>query len=456
MLKFFLNIFLIIIIAFSASVIPINKDMFNISPDIDLSLPFKDESANIVVSDPQYATDISEKQILNPTTIEFTMLGDFNKEKALLSSQNTIALEVFRGDKLIKEFFNETLVEGDLLEENSKNELSFNLNLSQDNLNLVNGYYTFRIYSLLENFSKVEPYEIDVAYFDDSKYIPAKNDVQQGYMYLTLYFPDNQVMHSIPVSRKIPHTRRTINATIENLYLGPNSSLGLSQGSPIPKINGLWINNKTAVINLPSDLGAYDQGSASSQSTLSSFVNSITSIFGVDAVKFLENGREVDDMFHGTYVKDPFQRDNSPKAYLGYRGNSSRVLLAPISLETYGSSSSTKEALVEEIFDILKTTSINDYPFEDLIPTIAPNVDLISFEIVGRTLVLNFNDEFISAYENHEDFQHMMLDSILYSFTSIADINRISIKVEGEALKDLNGIILSEEMTPPSYINIEE
>ncbi len=457
MLKSFLNIFLIIVIAFSTSVIPVNKDMFNLSQDMNFSLPFKNEPNDVVVSGSEYTTNTTKEQILNPTTIEFTMLGNFNKEKALLSSSNTIVLEVFRGDVLVKEFYNADIIHGEL-KENSKdnNELTYNLDLSQNNLNLANGYYTFKIHSSLDDFSKVSPYKLDIIYLDDSKYIPAKDNVEQGYMYLTLYFPDNQVLYSIPVSRKIPHTRKTINATIENLIMGPDNSLGLNGGSPIPKVTGLWISNKTAVLNLPEDLGIYEQGSASSQSALNSFVNSITSIYGVDNVQFLQNGKEVETMFHGTYVKDPFQGNVNTQAYLGFIGNSSRVLLTPISIENYPGENIASTELVSTIFTLLRTASTEDFTYNDLIPTIPQNIDLIDFEIVDKTLILNFNKAFINAYEGRDDLQSMMIDSILYSFTSMPDVSRITIKIEGEPLDSLNNIELSEAMEPPSYINIEQ
>lgn len=451
MFRFLLNMLLIIIIAFTASAIPINQGLFHFSETSFSFFTDKEEENNM--EEPLYKTNLVETDIINPTHIDFILAGNLSKEKDALDSYGII-VEVYRGENLIKEFSDEDILIDSI---NKDNGLNMVLDISQDNLDLVDGYYSLKIYSPSEEFTNITPYEIKALYMkESSNYIPAKYDVDSGYMYLTLYFPDKEVQYSIPISRRIPHTRKTINATVNNLYMGPAKELGLINGSPIPEVKGIWIKNKTAVLNLPEDIGVFDQGSASSQSALNSFVNSITSIYGVDNVKFLQNGREVEAMFHGTYVKEPFGPDTRPKVYLGYRGGSQRFLLVPIPLENIGNENINAEDIVLKIFEGLKTSYVNDYIHKDLIATLPDSIKLNKLEISDRVLLLDFDKKFLEAFGDRKDLKDMMLDSILFSFTSIPDINKVKITIEGEELEDYNGRSLKEPLSPPNYINIEE
>lgn len=440
MFKSILNLLLIIIIAFTSSSIPLNLNLFSFPPEetvIDKSL----ENKKV------YETDITSDKLLNPEWIEFSIVG-----KALSTDTDySICLEVFRGNTLIETYKDNSIVETKNIEDKS---IVHKINISKENLHLPNGYYTFKIYSDLQDFKDVAPYEFKVVYLDDSYYIPAANDVERGYMYLTLYFPDTNVMYSIPTSRKVPHTRTPLRTTINNLLMGPKEGLGLMEGSPIPNVLSLSLRNRTANINLPKDLGIYDDGSAISQCAIQSFVNSITSIEEVDKVMFLQNGRIVDTMFHGTITNEPFEPNHNPKVYLGYN-NSKRILLVPVPLDP-SYTGLNQDEIVKLIFNSLKTSIVNDFLHRDLMPTVPADLELLDFQIEDDTLTLDFNGYFNHSFEGRDDLQRMLIDSILYSFTSIPNINRVIFKVEGEVINKITDIDISAPMTAPKYINIEE
>ncbi len=445
-----LNLFLVLIICFSSSVIPLNLSWFDWSEDFLKTFSDNNYTKNIVYS---YDTSLTGNLIYNPTNIEFIIFGRFDKDPIVLTEDHQIILEAYKGDKLIKKYVNTEIVKGLKNYDDDKLKLVYTLDISQENLNLTSGYYKLKIYSTLEELSQISPYNTEVIYLSDSKYVGSKNNVEENFMYLLLYFPDKSAQYLIPVSRKVPFTRKTIRTTITNLQMGPGKSLGLAEGSPIPEVPSIWVRGGVAYLNMPRDIGKYDQGSTISQIALDTLVNSLTSIYGVEKVKFLQAGKEVESLFHGTSVDEPFTKDNSTKVYLGLETDTKKFLLVPIRLNNRESKANT---LVHEIFSSLKSGIINDHYYEDLFATIPANVKLIDFSVEDNGILsLNLSKEFLEAYAERMDIRQMMLDSILFSFTSIPNVEKISIKVQSKEVPSFNGINITEPLKAPSFINIE-
>ncbi len=456
-MRFIANILLILIICYSVSAIPINTSFVKVPTFSNIfSAAFK-EDPEMPISY-TYKTNFTNDLVIDPTSIDFTMTGNFDKGSYVLSENHQIILEVSQDGESIGEYYDNEIVTS-LNEVSDDNlELAYTLDISQENLELNDGTYDFKIYSSLEAFNEVEPYVFSVQYGDsnvinkDMKYIASKNDVERGFMYLTLYFPDKDYNYLVPVSRKVPYSNEIIRTTIENLRKGPSDSLGLNEGSPIPDAPVVWVKQGVASIHLPSDIGIYDQGSAISQFAIESFVNSLTSIYGVEKVEFLKNGKYVDTLFHGTDVSRPFEPDNYPSAYLAFGAENERILLAP--LDIYDSKESVED-MAALIFASLKTGNVNDLSYDNLYPTIPRSVELINSNYSNGLLTLNLSKEFISSYDTRDDLKSMMLDSILYSFISIPKVNKISLLIEDEVVSNFAGINISEPMATPEYINIE-
>lgn len=454
MYKIFLNLFLIVIIYFLASFIPLDTSEFESA---------KNTLNNFTVSKPKpvedmesinrgYRTNISETHLHNPTNMQFIMIGEFDKGSFSLDNDHDIILEVYRNDNLIKKYVNTEFIVGLDDTKFNKNEIKYSINISQENLDLKNGQYRFKIFSTLEIFDNVPPYEVFVNYLNSSDYISAKNTVRDGEMYITLYFPNDNHEYLVPISRKIPKTGEIYRKIINNLLLGANPSLGLNSGSPIPHVPRIWVSSGMATIYLPNNIGIYDQSSTVSQSALNSFVNTLTSLNGIDRVKFLKGGREVERFFHNTYIKEPFQRNSFPRVYLGLQTNTERLLLAPIEISE---NNIEMEQLVKNIFNSLQTGIVNNYHHESLLALIPRSVELLNYEHSNNLLTLNLSKDFINIYNKEDGIKKMMLDSILYSFTSIPEVDKISIKVNGNPVDSFGGVDLSKAIAAPKFINVE-
>lgn len=452
MRKTVFNLSLIVIICFLASFIPLDTSYFNLSQNFFQNFSLSKPATEIEAISSNYETNVGKIELYNPTNIEFTMIGDFDKGTFSLSDSHDMVLEVFSEGGLIKKYTNTEFVTGVIDTKGIDFQQKYSFDISQENLKLFGGPYKFKIYSTADIFRDVEPYEVVVSYLSSSKYISSKNIVEDGYSYITLYFPDENFEYLVPISRKIASDDYSIRLVLNNLGLGPASSIALGDGSPVPKDQRIWVSQGVATLHLPNDIGIYDQGSSISGFALHSFVNTLTSLDEIDKVKFLVGGKEVETFFHGTYVKDPFEKNSSPKIYLSLKTKAERFLLVPIEISNKNMDIND---LVPMLFNSLKTAVLNNNTHTSLSSVIPNSVDLLNYDYNSGILTLNLSNEFLSVYSGRIDMQDMMLESILYTFTSIPDVTMISIKVDGNNVDQFNGVNISEPMVAPKYINIE-
>lgn len=94
-----------------------------------------------------------------------------------------------------------------------------------------------------------------------------------------------------------------------------------------------------------------------------------------------------------------------------------------------------KEKQIKEIIKYLTIKSDkSNYIKEGFKPIIPQNTKLLSVSIDKDLVKLNFSKEFFNVKEDDEE---KLISSIIYSITSIKDINKISIYIEGNILTKL-------------------
>lgn len=442
MIKSILNIVLIFIICITALGIPLDLNM----PKFSFDLP------TIIKEDASYSTDIDSLPLNNPSQINFQIQTEDTKILSADSSDFSFFLDVIQNEKIISTLDASTLIKPVTpikISSDVTNMKDFYLNLSKEALNLNDGDYTLKLYSTWEPLKDIEPLQLDVIYsriFKFFKYVPATNEIPRGMMSLSLYYNayDSQL---VPITRFVGHNRTPLGTTIKELQ---NGSTLLNFSSPIPNVTKLRTKKGTVMVYLPKDLGKYNENPKDASFALESFVESLTSIKRINNVKFFVNGKESNTLFMNYDTKNLFSKNTNPKAYLGMNYNE-RLLLVPKNMEI-----SPEDTLIKNIFATLKVDNINDKSSAKLIPTIPKNILLLNFSRNGNILTLNFSKEFSSAYENRVDLQNMMLDSILFSFTSIDGIEKVQILVDNQTINSFAGINLSEALIRPSFINPEK
>lgn len=436
MFKAILNLCLIIVICITASGISSKVDGF----DFSSLLPITQEKFN-------YSLNIEDTSLKNPTTLNLNIQTSNSKKISLDVLQDDLVLDVFEDNKIIATLNGNAFVQVSSTHPNTESSSSFyTLNLAQKNLDLPNGQYTFNIHSKNQSFKDMNHLNLEVTYLPLSKYIPSPTKASKGMIGLTLYFPDSSNQQLIPLTRFINYTRKPLRKTIEALQSGSDPSIGLV--SHIPDIPRLQVQKNRVLVHLSYPLDPYNENPALGRLTLDSLVYSLTSIPDIDQVKFLVDGKESDNIFHGYSTKTIFSPINNPLVYLGLDQNNKRQFLIPQELKGFN-----ENTLYETMIHMLKGGKIDN---KDLFSPIPSNIDLINYSKEGNTLTLNFGKEFMNAYPDRMDLQRMMIDAILYSFTSIHDVERIKFLVEDKTIHSFGAIDLSSPLKKPPFINPEK
>lgn len=116
-------------------------------------------------------------------------------------------------------------------------------------------------------------------------------------------------------------------------------------------------------------------------------------------------------------------------------------------------SSLKKDLLIDELIEAMKI----DGKYQDKIPNgfcalLPSDTKLLGKEINNDVVTLNFNSNVLDVKSENEE---KVIESLIYSITSIDGIDKIIIKIDGENLKKLSktGIILDTELTRDYGIN---
>ncbi|MTI69688.1 MAG: GerMN domain-containing protein [Firmicutes bacterium] len=437
MLRFFKNLLIISLICVIAMGIPINQSPIegnstktlgnNDGKKVYLSTQLKDFLTN-----PKEMT-ISHKAIGNETL-------KYNDNKIF-------KIEIYKNNSLLK-----TLKSGKIssnkLKLTKSNPYTTTINISQNQLNLPNGNYRLRIKSNSDNMKYITPINLNVNFLSEVPYIKAKNKTPKSLMGLTLFFPSKNynISQLVGVTRFVKTNKRPLTTTLEELKKGPQANIGLNNTPPIGDFEYVVRKNIT-YINLPSTEKKYTKNELISKTAMTSMLKSIGSNEEVKTIKFTIDNTTYDKFFNGEVVNKPIDIDFNNRLYLAYN-TPKRYFLVDCKLDVF-TKDDTLNTKVEKMFDALK-----NYNVKHLWNPIPKGIELINYNYADNTLTLNFNDKFKSFYKD-DNFKLIMLDSILYSFTSIKDIKQVKILINNKTIKTFAGINLEKPLKRPLYINPE-
>ena len=112
------------------------------------------------------------------------------------------------------------------------------------------------------------------------------------------------------------------------------------------------------------------------------------------------------------------------------------------------------------MLQILKGDNVSYPATVGLLPTVPAQIELESYNLTDGLLTLDLNASFTSIYndlplETATTYAQLMVDSILYSFTSFDDVTQVAITADGKSIADYYGVDLSKPLIPKHYINME-
>lgn len=440
MLKAVGNLIIILLIGIAASGISVFY-----SPTLVSNTTWQEENdmVNLIASTSE------DELLLNPKNIYIKYRTDKNTI-LYLDKDYQFTATIFKNDEVYKNFnIHENIPLQ--IEFTKDTPYSVNIDISQDRLELPNGNYMIQIKpNIVDGYFSTTPIELNVRYLSDVPYFPATNSLPEGKLALKLYFIDskNSVEQLIGITRFIDYTNMPLNTLMTELRNGPTFELGLKMNPIIGEYNYVSLKGTTAYVDLPSSESLYTEDPERSEIAMNSLIKSLTSYPGVENVKFLVDYNKAETFFNGKDVSQPYSSNNINMAYLAYN-SSTRYFLVECAANEITEEMSLEEK-VKIIFNMLQN-NICDY----LSPTVPSEVELLNSWVDNDVLVLNFNSQFLKAYGDNDNLNRMMLDSILYSFSSLENVNKLRILVEGEAVDNFANFDLSNDVMKPLFLNPE-
>ncbi len=321
----------------------------------------------------------------------------------------------------------------------------------QNKLNLPDGSYDLKIIpNIKDRDLDISNNDFHIDFNTKGSYIQALPSINKGEMALTLYFPDNEFNHLIPITRTVRSNIYPLTTTIRNIEQGPNKDLGLSTTSPIPIGSSAGKVSDVAHVRLAKNIGEFDNGSTKATNAINSFVKSLTSLSNISKVQFHLTGQYSDDPFHGIDMNEPFSTTNNPEIYTAYITDNKRFLLEPIPLDMFNSKNDTNN--IETIFNAMKFKAMPEIYNAKRHPLLPNDVELLDYNINKGMLTLTLSEEFIQAYNYDQDRHKLMVDGIVFTFMSLEDVDSVHIKIKSDSnSKEL----MDYEFVMPKYINPE-
>ncbi len=440
-MKIFNNIIILSLIGLFSSTY-----LFNLAPI--------DYRGTIEIETPEEINDLKliteEYNLLNPESI--TIHHQSDNEVVTKSVSNSIfTVDIYKENSLVRKGVEKLesvspSVNMSIIV-NKNNPIVTSLDISQENLGLEDGTYSFVFNSNLIANSDNSSISVNVTYDTAGTYYPAKTQAPTGTKGLTLYFATENSDALIPVTRFVVEDKSITRMAIEHLQNGPLSS---RMRTVIKDVTNTTYNNGNVVIDIPSSYTAYNEGSAGSSLAYEAFVKTIFDVdryWPIHSVTFTVDRKKVDTYFHERPSEAINLLPNIEGNYLLYMAYKidGRYYLFDYQIDTQSTgihATDTVEIQAQKLFDVYK-----DIKLSYGVSPIPKNVVLNDVTKQGNIITLNFNDSFLSAYKDREDLKQMMIESLAYTFTTLPHTDGIIITVNGE---DKTGVIY-----PPEFINPE-
>ena len=456
MLRTMRNIFILLLIGITASGMPIYASSINLNLTSLMPTIIPKENAITITSE--------EKKLSNnhfQITLGFSLNPKENYASLVFDETNPFTVELTSNGDTIKHISLDELVplgNYKTLEIYSENPAYITFDFDQSKLNIPDGSYNLKLHPNTENKEFIlDKTDFNINFSSEGIYANALATSKTGQTPLTLYFPDEELNYLVPVTRFVPYTSYPLTTILRNLENGPDSKLGLSNSSPIPSDGKAGKVGDTAYINLPANLGSYDQGSSIATMAVNSLINSITSADRISKVQFQFNGKVVNNAFHGMVMNEPYYNQNTDVIYVSYLSDTNRFLLVPVSFAQLGAVTENFDESIKipTFFDVLKFKAIPGLYNSKVHPIVPNEVELLDYSLNEGVLTLTFNESFTKAYENNPQLRQRMVDGIIFTFLSLENVDSINIQLKLDSNGSNNQSIIIYDFQPPVYINPE-
>jgi spore germination protein GerM len=290
-------------------------------------------------------------------------------------------------------------------------------------------------------------------------YHAAEAGTPAGKTRFVLYFADSDAMFLVPVTRTVNLTRTPIKDALSELIRGPAAGANLASPFIEMAVRDLALRaDGTLRIDIPTQVvqASTGWGSTGSLLALESMVNTVSEFSAVRRVAFLVGGKATSTLFHGLSAAEPIPAQKWQSAggrvtlyFAVYAGNRAYLIPEQIDVAQADVSAQMRQAVEQ----LRVGRSVGDFRLH---PTLPANVSLLGVTVANQVATLNLSSEFNQVFELPPARQALIVDSLVFTLTSFANVNRVQLLVEGQKVQRTVGKHnLANPLQRPQWINPE-
>ncbi|MBI9013778.1 MAG: GerMN domain-containing protein [Clostridiales bacterium] len=453
MTRLFINLFFIVIVCFTLAVLPINTAALEL---FDFEGLFSNEEPEIVEETPvdeafkaEYTVTYENinNRLYNPDDIKVVLKTNIPKSYENDYDFNDITLALYQNDKIFQILNSDKFV--------SNSQLTYDNDLITVNYTLTFDYYTLELnrdgfFDAEINFdaSKNIPSKVyQLAYRPDIDYVNNGSAQNNGNFIYKAFFKNVSGTHLVPLYFSVKYPESITVEVRNRLYNPPPLGYGLSENAIIPERSNISkIGDKHyGVFLYTNEINKVIETKEEAQLAIDALVKSLTRLPHINKLTIFVDDVQVEGSLFDIDLKTVYEQTDETYVYLTERNATTKRYLIPVEI--------SEDNVYDEIlsiFSVLKTGYIDNKQWIQIIP---PEVEMDTFMIEGTTITADFNEAFLNSYTDQPEYRRLMINSILYSFTSNPNINKVLITVNGQPVTDFGGYDFTEAQQEPSYIN---
>lgn len=457
MTRLFINLFLIVMLCFTLSALPINTeilDFFDFGTLFSSEDPVEEEEI-VPVDDtfvPEFTPSFSwndTDRIYNPSQITLTLETNIPAIYEANYSFDDLTLSLMRNNELYVTYQYDRFVKDmNLSYDNDTLKVTYTMDVSYDQLNLdLDGFYTAEFSFTGSEKSDVIIKDYKIAYRPDIHYVLNGQAENNGNFIYKAFFLNEDKTHLVPLYFSVKYPESITVEARNRLYNPPTQGYGLSTNQAIPSRTSVAkIGDKHyGVFFLSSEFKDIITNHEQAQLAIDSIVQTLIRLPHIEKLTFFVDEAQVEGSLFDIDLKTVYEETPQSYAYLTEVTSTENRYLVPVAVN--------EENIYDEVWQILallRSGKADDKNWTQILP---PEVEVSNFIIEGTTITIDFNDALTSVYKDFPEYEKMMLNSIIYSMTSIENISKVAFTIDGEALTSFADMDLTEPVLAPPYIN---
>lgn len=453
MTRLLINLFFIIVICFSLAAMPINTKVLQLF-DLDKIFNSKPEVVQEkIIEEPNFEATydvnyslLNNERIYNPSTHTINLTTNIETIHKDNYTFEDLKLVLYKNEKLYKSFnFNKFVSNYEVKDVNGFVEVLYNIDLNFKNLDLSDDGFYLAVFSFKDK--SIEESKFNVAFRSDIDYVSNGIIQNNGNFIYKSYFLNEDETYLVPLYFSVQYPNSITVEVRDRLYQIPPVNSGLSQLPLIPNKTSLSkIDKEYYGVFLRSDeMDSVILDNEKAKLATDALIKSLTRLPHISKLSFYVNEQQKENGLFDFDLSKVYENTSKPSVYLTESNSTNKRYLIPVELPE-----ANIYDTVWSMFSILKSGDINNKEWSQIIP---PELEIKDFTIEGTTITVDFNENILAVYDEFPEYQALMINSILYSLTSIENITKVIFTANGEPVTQIGEFDLSEPVGTPLYIN---